>query len=522
MTKYDAIVIGAGHNGLVNASYLAKAGLNTLVLERREFVGGAAITEELLPGFHFTTFSYALSLIRPDICQDLNLPEHGMMTLPMPYHFHPGPDGTYLKLGPDSYENYHEIAKLSPEDAEAMHDYGHIMDRVCHAVKPLMDMVPPNSRSDAPEDLQAMADLSAYMESLDPDVQEMINRLWTGSIADILDDYFENDLVKGMLCSSSIIGSMCGPRDKESGQVYLFHKMGEYDGIFGEWGFHKRGNGGFTQVLARAFESFGGTIMTNAGVDEVLRQDGKAVGVKLTAGEEIYADVVVSALDPRNTFLRLIDPDELPQELADHIRDYKFQGTSAKVNFALSDIPTYPGLEKNEDMFRGFLNIGPTFDYLDEAFADAKNGTFSRRPYIDGCIQSTIDPDMAPPGKHIMSCFIQWVPYHLAEGDWDSKREDLGDAVQNTINDYFPGFSDLVLHREVVTPLDIERKAGLAEGNIFHGELFADQLFLNRPAPGWNQYRTPIKGYYQCGFRHPPRRLRHRCAGQASRATNSW
>lgn len=499
MKKYDAIVIGGGHNGLVNACYLAKAGLDTLVLERRHLVGGAAITEELIPGFKFTTFSYALSLIRPDICQDLDLPAHGMLTLPMPNHLHPVGDGTFIKLGGDSYENYHEIAKISQEDAEAMHDFSHIMNRVCHAMKPLVDMIPPNSRSNDPKELEKMAELSGYLEGLDPDVQEMLNRLWNGSIAAILDDYFEHEAVKGMIASSSIIGSMCGPRSKESGMVWLFHKMGEYDGVFGGWGFHKGGNGGFTQVLARAFEAYGGTIQYEAAAEQVLRQDGKAVGVKLVGGEEVHADIVVSALDPRNTFLKLVDPAELPQDLVTHIEGFKYQGSASKVNFALKDLPTLPGQDKDPAVFQGFTNIGPTLDYLEEAFADAKAGRISRHPFIDGCLQSTIDPDMTPAGKHIMSCFVMWTPYHLAEGDWDSQRDTLGDIVQNTLESHFPGFNDLVLHREVVTPLDIERIVGITEGNIFHGELFTEQLFLNRPAPGWNQYRTPITGYYQCG-----------------------
>ena len=496
---YDAIVIGGGHNGLVNACYLAKSGLNTLVLERRPFIGGAAITEELLPGYKFTTFSYALSLIRPDICQELDLPKYGMMTLPMPNHLHPGFNGEYLLLGPDTYENYHEIARHSPEDAEALHDFGHVMDRVCHAMKPLMDMIPPNSRSDDPVELQRVADLHGYMEGLDDDVREMIQRLWTGSVADVLDDYFESDLLKGMLASSAIIGSMAGPRSKESGLVWLFHKMGEYDGTFGEWGFHKNGNGGFTQVLGRAFEALGGTIQLDAGVAEVMRENGRAYGVRMSDGQEIRANVVVSALDPRNTFMKLVDPAELPADLVESITNYKFQGAAAKVNFALDDVPSFPGFEGQTDIYRGFTNVGPTMDYLQEGFEDAMAGRFSRRPYIDACVQSTVDPDMTPAGKHIMSCFVMYAPYHLKDSDWDTEKENLGDTVQATLEEHFPGFNDIVLHREVVTPKDIERIVGLSEGNIFQGELFADQMFMNRPAPGWNQYRTPIAGYYQCG-----------------------
>ncbi|MEM7799241.1 MAG: NAD(P)/FAD-dependent oxidoreductase [Chloroflexota bacterium] len=497
--QYDAIIIGGGHNGLVNASYLAKAGLNTLVLEQRPFVGGAAITEELLPGYKFTTFSYALSLIRPDICQELNLVEHGMMTLPMPNHFYPNTDGSYIKIGADSYENYHEIARHSQEDAESLHDFKHIMDRVCHAMKPLIDMIPPNPHSSNPEEQARVAEFHGYLEGLPEDVQDMIQRLWKGSIEEILDEYFENDMVKGMLSASSIIGSMVSPRTPGSGLIWLFHKMGEYDGVFGEWGFHKEGNGGFTKVLGRAFESLGGTIRLNARVQEVMRENGRAVGVRLVDGEEITAEVVVSALDPRNTFLKLVDPDELPQDLVRVIRDFKFQGSAAKVNFALHDVPPFPGFEGNEAVFRGFTNVGPTIDYLHTAYEEALAGRFSRRPLLDACVQSTVDPDMAPAGKHIMSCFVMYAPYHLAESDWDTERENLGDTVQETLEEFFPGFNELVIHREVVTPLDIERIVGISEGNIFHGEMFADQMFMSRPAPGWNQYRTPIQGYYQCG-----------------------
>ncbi len=502
--KYDAIVIGGGHNGLVNGAYLAKSGLDVLVLERRSFVGGAAITEELIPGFKFTTFSYALSLIRPDIVQDLNLAEHGMMSLPMPNGFHPSADGRYLFLGNDHELNYHEIARHSIADAEAYDDYAHIMDRVLHAVKPLMDAIPPNPYSDAPEDKAAVAAFNEYLEGLEPDVQDMIQRLYTGSVADVLDEYFENDLVKGYLCSSSIIGTMCGPRSKESGLVYLLHKLGERDGMFGEWAFHKEGNGGFTKVLRRSYEAFGGEVRTDVSVERVIEEDGKVTGVLLEGGERISAEIVVSSLDPRRTFTQLVDPESMPDDLIEAISNFKFQGAASKVNFAMSALPTYPAREGRADTFQGFTNIGPTMDYLEEAFADAKAGRFSRRPFLDCCIQSTIDPDMAPAGKHIMSCFVMYTPFELAEGDWDSQREALGDTVQATLAEIFPGFDDIVIHREVVTPLDIQRVVGITGGNIFHGELFASQMFFNRPAPGWNQYRTPLAGYYQCGSGNHP------------------
>jgi phytoene dehydrogenase-like protein len=282
--------------------------------------------------------------------------------------------------------------------------------------------------------------------------------------------------------------------------VLLFHSLGEHDGAFGTWAFHKGGNGGFSQVLARAATAFGAEIRLDARVEQVLTAGGRTTGVALADGTQFSADIVVSALDPRRTFLELVNPRELPDDLVETVGRMKFQGTSSKVNFALDGLPSYPHLaDGNGEMFRGFLNIGPSMDYLERAFDDAKYGWYSREPYIDGAIQSTIDPDMAPPGKHVMSCFIQYTPYRLRESDWDTERERLGDTVQATLERYFPGFGDLVLQREVVTPLDIERTVGLSEGNIFAGELLAPQMFFLRPAPGWAQYRTPIAGYYQCG-----------------------
>ena len=498
-TNYDAIVIGGGHNGLINAAYLAKAGLNTLLLEQRPFVGGAAITEELIPGYKFTTFSYALSLLRPDIVQDLDLVSHGMMVLPMPYTFQPGFDGEYLLLGPDKDANFHEISRFSVQDAEAYRDLSHLIDKVCHALKPIVDEIPPNAVSQDPADVAEMAALNRYLEELPANVRGLLDQFAECSAAEILDEYLECDLLKAQIVSSGIIGTKAGPRSKESGLIWLIHKLGEYDGVQGDWGFHKGGNGGFTQVLARAFESYGGTIQTDAGVESVLYKNGRAVGVQLKDTTKLSSPIVVSALDPRHTFMNLVNPDDLPNDLVSAIQAYKFQGTASKVNFALSDIPTFPGLEGRTDIFTGFINVGPSFDYLEEAFADCLAGRFSRRPFLDCCVQSTVDPDMSPPGKHVMSCFTMYTPYELADSDWDAERENLGDAAQATLEEFFPGFSQLVEHREVVTPLDIERVVGLTEGNIFQGEMFVPQMFLNRPAPGWNQYRTPISGYYQCG-----------------------
>ncbi|HLX35339.1 MAG TPA: NAD(P)/FAD-dependent oxidoreductase [Candidatus Limnocylindrales bacterium] len=496
---WDAIVIGAGHNGLTNAAYLAKAGLRTLVLERRPIVGGAAITEELRPGFWFTTFSYALSLLRPDIVQELDLVKHGFMPILMPTTFCPTEDGDYLLLGMDHQENHAEIARHRRHDADAYDAFNHDIARVCQAIKPLLDAPPPDIFSDDPEELVALAALGSRFRKLDRKVLHDAVRLLTGSAADFLDDYFESDVLKGYMASSSIIGTKVGPYSQGSGLVLLYHLLGEHDGEFGAWAFHKQGNGGFTKVLRRAAESFGVEVRLESAVERVIVDGDRATGVALADGAEYQAPVVVSSLDPRHTFLELVDPRLLPTDLVETIQRFRFQGTSAKVNFALDGIPRYPALGERTDQYRGFTNIGPSMEYLERAFDDAKYGWYSRRPYLDCAIQSQVDPDMAPAGKAVMSCFVQYASYRLRESDWDAERDHLGDTVQATLESFFPGFGDLVLQREVRTPLDIERTVGLSEGNIFQGELLAPQMYFFRPAPGWSQYRTPIHGYYQCG-----------------------
>jgi phytoene dehydrogenase-like protein len=496
---YDAIVIGGGHNGLVNGAYLAKSGLRTLILERRNVVGGAAITEELRPGFWFTSFSYALSLLRPEIIHDLELTKHGFMPLLMPSTFAPMENGDYLLMGQDRNENIKEIARHSKHDADAFDAFEHDILKVLRILKPLLDQVPPDIFSNDPEELMALAALGRRFRDLEPKVLHDAIRLLTGSAADFLDDYFESEILKGWLASASIIGTKVGPYSQGSGLVLLYHMLGEHDGVFGTWAFHKKGNGGFTQVLARAARAFGAEILLESPVANVITKNGRATGVALADGSEYHADVVVSAVDPRRTFLELVDPLELPTDLVESIRRFRFQGTSSKVNFALDGLPKYPALGDRGDQYRGFTNIGPTMEYIERAFDDAKYGWYSKRPYLDCAIQSTIDPDMAPPGKHVMSCFVQYTSYKLRESDWDTERENMADNVQAVLESFFPGFGDLVLQREIRTPLDIERIVGLSEGNIFAGEFLAPQMFFFRPAPGWSQYRTPIDGYYQCG-----------------------
>ena len=497
--RYDAIIVGGGHNGLVNGAYLAKAGLKTLILEQRHLVGGAAITEELYPGFSFTTFSYALSLIRPEVIRELELTKFGFNPIYMPTAFSPMENGDYLYLGPDRDENIREIMRHSPRDADAMDRYEHDVGRVLQLMYPLFDRVPPNIFGKSPEDAQDVAWLLGHLGSAEPKVVHDAVRLITGSISDFLDDYFESEALKGYLAASSTTGTKVGPMSAGSGFVSLMMAMGEHDGHLGSWSFHKGGNGGFTQVLGTAAQAFGAEIRLDSHVDHVMTKDGEAVGVALTDGTEFHADIVVSALDPRQTFTKLVDQRELPGELVEAIDRFQFNGTSAKVNFALDAAPKYPALGDRTDQYRGFVSFAPSVEYLERAYDAAKYGWYSERPYLDTCVQSFLDPDMAPPGKHVMSCFVQYAPYHLKGSDWDTERNNLGDTVQRTIEEFFPGFSDLVLHREVVTPLDIERVVGLSEGNIYAGDFLLPQMYFFRPAPEWSQYRTPIEGYYQCG-----------------------
>ena len=502
---YDAIVVGGGHNGLTSAAYLAKAGLRTLVLEKNDLVGGAAITEELRPGFGFTTFSYALSLLRPEIIHELDLVRHGFLPLMMPSSFHPTGDGDYLLFGDDHDQNVQMLRRHSPHDADAYTRYHHDLDRVCQVVQPLFDSAPPDIFGTDPDGSFAgggeidTAWLLRHLGGVERRVAHDLVRLLTGSAADWLEDYFEHPAITGYHASSSIVGSKVGPMSPGSGLVMLFHKMGEHDGHLGSWAFHRGGNGGFTQVLARAAQAYGATIRTGAQVASVRMQEGRASGVILADGTEFSAPVVVSALDARRTFLQLVEPTELPGDLVDAVRRTRYRGVSAKVNFALDGLPTFPALPNTVDHFGGFLNLGPTIDYLERAFDASKYGQWSQRPFIDGALQSVVDPDMAPPGQHVLSCFVQYAPYELRESSWEEQREPFGDAAQAVLEEHFPGFGDLVLQREVVTPVDIETRTGLSEGNIFAGEFLAPQMFFLRPAPGWARYATPIGGYYQCG-----------------------
>jgi len=497
--RYDAILIGGGHNGLVAAAYLARAGRKTLVLERRPVVGGAAVTEEVFPGFKYSVFSYVVSLLRPEIIRDLDLPRHGLQILPLESTITPLDNGDYLGSWADPDEARRELRRHSPHDADAMVLFGRLMHHMAMAVKPIIGMVPPDPASLSPSDLKGLLKLGGHFRSLGGDRFHALHKLMTMSSADYLDEWFEFGPLKATKSASGIIGTFLGPRSPGSAYVLLHHYMGEIDGAFRAWGFQKGGTGGISNAIAGAARASGAEIRTDAAVERVLVRNGQAVGVALASGEEIAADVVVSGLDPRLTFTRLVDPGLLPADLLDGVRRYKFRGSSGKVNLALAGLPDFKCLPGPGPHLRGAVSISPSVEYLERAYDDAKYGEFSQHPYMDIVIPSMIDPGMAPPGKHVMSVFVQYAPYHLNGGWTDAKREAFGDAVVKTLARYAPNIESLILHRQVLTPADIERITGLSEGNIFQGELALQQLFFLRPVPAWAKYRTPIRGYWQCG-----------------------
>jgi phytoene dehydrogenase-like protein len=497
--NYDAIVIGGGHNGLVNAAYLARAGRRVLVLERRDLVGGAAVSEQVFPGFTYSVFSYVVSLLRPEIIRDLELPRHGLHILPLESTVTPLANGDYLGQWGDHDQSRRELYRHSPRDAEAYDEYGQLMHHMAHAVRPILAMVPPDPTSLSPRDLAGMLRLGKHMRSLGPKKFNALHKLMTMSAADFLDEWFETDALKATKSASGIIGTFLGPRSPGTAYVLLHHYMGELDGVFRAWGFARGGTGSVSEAIAGAARRFGAEIRTGAAVARVRVKRGRATGVVLENGDEIGARVVVSGLDPRRTFLQMLEPSDLPPEFAAAIGRFKFRGSSGKVNLALSELPNFTCLPGNGPHLRGAISISPSLDYVERAFDDAKYGEFSRQPYMDIVIPSMIDPSMAPPGKHVMSIFVQYAPYELNGGWNDARREAFGDAVIDTLSQYAPNLKSAILHRQVITPADIERVTGLSEGNIFAGELSLHQLFFFRPASAWSRYRTPVRGYFQCG-----------------------
>ena len=496
---YDVIVIGGGHNGLTAAAYLARAGRKVLVLERRHVLGGAAVTEEVFPGFRFSVCSYVVSLLRPEIIRELDLPRHGLEILPLDGTFTPMPSGDYLWRMNDHARTRREIARHSPVDAEAYDEYGRAMVEMGRFVKPILNMLPPDPASLDPRELRKLIFLVQRFRQLSPQDRYNQLQLMTMSAADFLDQWFETDVLKATMAASGIIGTFLGVRSPGTAYVLLHHYMGEIDGAFRSWGLARGGTGAISNAIAAAARQAGAEIRSETSVAGIVVRDNRARGVVLDNGDEIAAQVVASSVDPRLTFLRLIDDRMLPADFVEDIHRYKFRGSSGKVNLALDALPDFTCLPGRGPHLRGAISISPSVDYMERAYDAAKYGRFSPHPYIDIVLPSLTDPGVAPPGKHVMSCFVQYAPYQLAEGTWDEQRDAFGDTVVRTLAEYAPNLPGIILERQVLTPLDLEREWGLSEGNIFQGELSLEQLFFLRPAPGWAQYRTPIDRLYMCG-----------------------
>src|SRR6186713_2875572 len=497
--NFDVIVIGGGHNGLVHAAYLARAGRRVLVLERRHVLGGAAVTEEVFPGFHFSVCSYVVSLPRPEIIRELDLPRHGLEILPLDGTFTPMPNGDHLWRVNDHAKTRREIARHSKVDAEAYDEYGKAMVEMGRFVKPILNMTPPDPTSLDPRGLMNLMFLGKRFQALSADDKYNQVQLMTMSAVDFLDQWFETDVLKATMSASGIIGTFLGVRSPGTAYVLLHHYMGEIDGAFRSWGLSKGGTGQVSQAIANAAVEAGAEIRLNAAVRHVLVTNGSATGVVLENGDYHMANAVLSSVDPRMTFEKMVGIEHLPDDFAADIKRYKYRGSSGKVNLALDGLPDFTAMPGPGAHLRGAVSISPSVEYMERAYDQAKYGEFSTHPYIDMVIPSLTDPSVAPPGKHILSCFVQYAPYKLREGTWDEKRDAFGDAVVNTIAQYAPNLKKLILHRQVLTPLDLEREWGLTEGNIFQGELSLEQLFFLRPVPGWARYRTPIRGLYMCG-----------------------
>jgi phytoene dehydrogenase-like protein len=501
--RYDAVIVGGGHNGLVCAAYLSRAGKRVVVLERRERVGGAAMSEEVFPGFRFSVFSYVVSLLRPEIIRDLDLPRHGLHILPLESTLTPlhegGKAGDYLAQWNDHDQNRRELSRHSLRDAEAYDEFGLVLHQMARVIKPVLRMAPPDPASLHPRELFELLKIGKHFRSLTSHQLNVLWKLLAMSSADYLEEWFETEALKATKSASGIIGTLLGPRSPGTAYVLLHHYMGELDGVFRAWGFAKGGNGSVSAAIAGAAQAFGAEIRTLSPVSSILIENGRAIGAVLENGEEVRGNLVVSSADPRRTFMSLVGEKHLPDEFVQSIRRFKFRGASAKVNLALGELPNFTCMPGAGPHLRGAVSISPSVDYLERAYDDAKYGEISRRPYMDIVIPSVLDPAMAPPGKHVMSIFVQYAPYHLNGGWTDARREALGDAVLDTLAEYAPNLKSAVLHRQVITPADIERVVGLAEGNIFQGELSLQQMFFLRPAPAWSRYRTPVPSLWQCG-----------------------
>lgn len=520
-TEYDAVVVGAGHNGLVTAAYLQKSGKNVCVLERRHVIGGAAVTEEIVPGFKFSRASYVLSLLRPHIISDLELKKYGLKVyLRDPNSYTPlikpgGLNGQAksLLLGRDTEENVRQIAQFSKKDAEMFVQYEHMLERIVAAIEPLLDSNPvylPHVLSSATfkEKLSQLPSLKSLIQSVPSKENDVaaFTELMTAPTTKILDKWFESEPLKATLATDSVIGAMISPKTPGSGYVLLHHVMGELEGIKGAWGYVEGGMGSVSQAIANCATDHGASVFTNKPVSSIIVENNEARGVVLEDGTEIKAKAVLSNATPKVTFLDLLPQGSLPQDIELDVRSISYESPVTKINVAVKELPNFladPNRQKGEVMphHRATIHLNCEHsDLIHDAYLDAQRGTFSKSPMIEMVIPSSLDPTLAPPGSHVCLLFTQYTPYDLREGQWDdATRNQYADTVFDIIESYAPGFKDSVVGRDILTPPDIEKIFGLTGGNIFHGSMSLDQLYTSRPITKLSNYKCPIKGLYLCG-----------------------
>ncbi len=519
MSSYDAIIIGAGHNGLTNAAYLAKAGLNVVVLEKNNYIGGAAVSRELQEGWIYSSCSYVCSMMRQAIHRDLDLARHGLILVPYLGTVNFGDGDERLFSYHDEEAAHLELKRHSPHDADAMHRFQTDLTRYSQLIRKTLMRTPPEPTSFKPRDIMELLWLAKKFWALgEKEIYEYV-RFFTMSAAEYLEDYFENDMIKAAMASPGIIGTALGVYSPGSSYILLHHVMGDVDGSIGAWGLARGGMGAISKAIAGAVAEHGGEIRTDAGVSQVLVEDRKAVGVVLENGDELRARIVVSNLDAKRTFTRVMNKDDLPDGIYERAKNFKIRGSSGKVNIALSGLPKFTGVPENRYLNRGGQGFTGSLETMERAYDCWKRGRWSDDPFVESVIPSAWDPTVAPAGKHWMSNFVQYCPPKLADGPWTpEKRDAFGESVISKIERYSPGFRDLIVHMEIRTPHEIENEIGLTEGNIFQGELTIDQLFFNRPFPGYGQYRMPVKNLYMCGSStHPGGGVSAVCGANAAR-----
>jgi phytoene dehydrogenase-like protein len=519
MKTYDAIIIGAGHNGLTNATYLARAGLDVVVVEKNDYIGGAAVSREIHEGWIYSSCSYVCSMMRQAIHRDLNLTRHGLLLVPYLGTVSFADDGGTLVDYHYEEAAYNALRARSPHDADAMFRFQADLNRYAQLIRKTLLRTPPDPTSMRPRDIGELLFLAREFWALgEQELYEYI-RFFTMSAADFLEDYFEDELIKAAMASPGIIGTALGVYSPGSAYILLHHVMGDVDGSIGAWGLARGGMGAISHAIAGALQEHGGEIRTNAPVQQILVKNGNAVGVTLDSGEEIHASIVVSNLDAKRTFTQIMDKKDLPEGIYERASNFKIRGSSGKVNIALSGLPQFTGVADNRYINRGGQGFCGSLETMERAYDCWKRGRWSDDPFIESVIPSAWDPTVAPAGKHWMSNFIQYCPAELADGPWTpQKRDQFGQTVVDKIERYAPGFKDLIVHMEVRTPHEIEAEVGLTEGNIFQGELTIDQLLFNRPFPGYAQYRMPVKNMYMCGSStHPGGGVSAACGANAAR-----